>query len=123
MPVQSDLAYPVLFYPDPSPPGRKSLVTDLQHMPCLHTVCMFDYPVPSPIRMFLCKTDVCGYHAGTSEGILVWYGQPCEVQFTRGGGMAERTILEIWSPNQCILLINRVLGANSGTVRTVVTVP
>ena len=30
--VQSDLAYPVLFYPDPSPSGRISLVTDLQHM-------------------------------------------------------------------------------------------
>ena len=27
--VQSDLAYPVLFYPDPSPSGRKSFVTDL----------------------------------------------------------------------------------------------
>ena len=30
--VQSDLAYPVLCYPDPSPSGRKSLVTDLQHI-------------------------------------------------------------------------------------------
>ena len=59
--VQSDLAYPVLFYPDPSPSGRKSLVTDLQHLPCIHTVCVFDYPVPSPIRIFLWKTDVCGY--------------------------------------------------------------
>ena len=50
--IQSDLAYPVLVYPDPSPSGRKSLVTDLQHMPCTHTVCVFDYPVPSPIRIF-----------------------------------------------------------------------
>ena len=50
--IQSDLAYPVLFYPDPSPSGRKSLVTDLQHMSCIHTVCVFDYPVPSPIRIF-----------------------------------------------------------------------
>ena len=56
--IQSDLAYPVLFYPHPSPSGRKSLVTDLQHMPCIHAVCVFDYPVPSPIRMFLLKTDV-----------------------------------------------------------------
>ena len=30
-------------------------------MPCLHTVCVFDYPVPSPIRIFFWKTDVCGY--------------------------------------------------------------
>ena len=29
--LQSDLAYPVLFYPDPSSSGNKSLVTDLQH--------------------------------------------------------------------------------------------
>ena len=62
--IQSDLVYPVLCYPDPSPSGRKSLVTDLQHMPCIHTVCVFDYPVPSPIRIFVWKTDVCGY---------VWY--------------------------------------------------
>ena len=59
--VQSDLAYPVLFYPDPSPSGRKSLVTDLQHMSCIHTVCAFGYPVPASIRIFLWKTDVCGY--------------------------------------------------------------
>ena len=51
----------VLFYPDPSPSGRKSLVTDLQHMPCIHTACVFDYPVPSPIRIFFWKMDVCGY--------------------------------------------------------------
>ena len=50
---QSDLAYPVLFYPDPSPSGRKSLVTDLQHMSCMHTVCAFDNPVRSPIRIFV----------------------------------------------------------------------
>ena len=59
--VESDLAYPVLFYPDPSPSGRKLLVTDFQHMPCIHTVWVFDYPDPSPIRIFLWKTDVCGY--------------------------------------------------------------
>ena len=59
--IQSDLAYPVLVYPDPSPSGRKSVATDLQHMPCTHTVCVFDYPVPSPIRIFFWKTDVCGY--------------------------------------------------------------
>ena len=54
--IQSDL-----FYPDPLPSGSKSLVTDLQHMSCIHTVCVFDYPVPSPIRIFLLKTDVCSY--------------------------------------------------------------
>ena len=52
MPIQSDLAYPVLFYPDPSSSGRRPLVTDLQLMPCIHTECVFDYPVPSPIRIF-----------------------------------------------------------------------
>ena len=31
---------------------------------------------------------------GAPEGILVWYGQPSEVQFTAGGGLAERNILE-----------------------------
>ena len=30
-------------------------------MPCIYTVCVFNYPVPSPIRIFLWKTDVCGY--------------------------------------------------------------
>ena len=25
------------------------------------TVCVFSYPVPSPIRILLWKTDVCGY--------------------------------------------------------------
>ena len=59
--IQSDLVYPVLFYPDPSPSGRKSMVTELQHMSCIHTVCVFDYPVPSPFRIFLWKTDACGY--------------------------------------------------------------
>ena len=36
----------------------------------LHTVCVFDYPVPSPIRIFLWKTDVCGYARSdcTSDG-------------------------------------------------------
>ena len=29
-------------------------------MSCIHTVCVFDYPVPSPIRIFLWKTDACG---------------------------------------------------------------
>ena len=32
--------------------------------------------------------------SGASEGILVWYGQPSEVQFTRGGGVAEAKSLE-----------------------------
>ena len=40
--VQSHLAYPILFHPDPSPSGRKSLVTDLQHKPFTPTVCVFD---------------------------------------------------------------------------------
>ena len=33
------------------------------------------------------------YITGASEGNLVWYGQPSEVQFTRVGGMAEPKIL------------------------------
>ena len=33
--------------------------------------------------------------AWVSEGNLVWYGQPFEVQFSRGGGVAEPNILEI----------------------------
>ena len=32
---------------------------------------------------------------GASEGNLVWYGQPSEVQFTRRGGVAEPKILEV----------------------------
>ena len=36
--LQSDLAYPVLFYPDPSSSGRKSLVIDLEYESCIHTV-------------------------------------------------------------------------------------
>ena len=37
-----------------------------------------------------------GYTGATSEGILVCrYGQPSEVQFTYGGGVAEPKILEI----------------------------
>ena len=44
----------------PRLPGRKSLVTDSQNMSCIHTVRVFDYPVPSPIWIFLWKTDVCG---------------------------------------------------------------
>ena len=68
--IRSDLAYPVLVYPDPSPSERKSrLVTDLQHMPCTHTVCVFDYPVPSPIRIFFWKTDVCGYARSACTGV------------------------------------------------------
>ena len=37
--------------------------------------------------------------------------------------MAEPKNLENKSPNQCILLIHGVLGSNSGTVNTIVTVP
>ena len=33
--------------------------------------------------------------AGASEGNLVWYGQPSEVQFTCVGGMAEPKFLGI----------------------------
>ena len=32
--------------------------------------------------------------AGASEVILVWYGQPSEVQFTRGGEVGETKILD-----------------------------
>ena len=56
--VQSDLAFP-----DPSPSGRKSLVTNLQHMQCLQTVCVFKYPVPSPIRIF-CGKRMCAAKRG-----------------------------------------------------------
>ena len=31
---------------------------------------------------------------GASEGILVWYGQPSEVQFTRAGVVADAKFLE-----------------------------
>ena len=30
-----------------------------------------------------------------SEGNIVWYGQPSEIQFTREGGVAEQKSLEI----------------------------
>ena len=34
---------------------------------------------------------------GAAEGILLWYGQPSEVQFTRGGGVAEPKIcIPVW---------------------------
>ena len=36
----------------------------------------------------------CTSKAGASVGILVWYGQPSEVQFPRGGVVAEPKILE-----------------------------
>ena len=26
-----------------------------------HTLCVSDYPVPSPVRILFCKTDVCSY--------------------------------------------------------------
>ena len=56
--IQSDLAYPVLFYPDPSPAGRKSLVTGLQHMPCIHTVCVCSIiRFPRLSGFFFRKTD------------------------------------------------------------------
>ena len=38
--IQSDHTYPVLFYLDPSPSRRKSLVTDLQHNYVMHTYSM-----------------------------------------------------------------------------------
>ena len=64
MNVQSDLAYPVLFYPDPSEPsGRKSLVTDLQHMLCIHTVCVFDSPVPR-LSGYFCEKRMCAVKRG-----------------------------------------------------------
>ena len=48
--------------------------------------------------------------SGASEGILVWYGQPSEVQLTRGGVVAETKILEFYTPDQCILLTHGYLG-------------
>ena len=95
--VQSDLAYLVLFYPVPSPSGGKSLVTDLQHnMACIHIVCAFDYPVPSPIRIYFCGkrmfevkrgltvvqycsmksghvTQVCTLHHFTARRVPEWF--------------------------------------------------
>ena len=62
--VPSDLGYPVLVYPDPSPSGRKSLVTDSQHMQCIRAVCVFGYPVPSPIRIFFCGKRLCAIMRG-----------------------------------------------------------
>ena len=51
------------------------------------------------VRVCACVcVRVCGcvcVYAGASEGILVWYGQPSEVQFTRRGGVAEPKNLEI----------------------------
>ena len=49
-------------------------------------------------RLYSICTLALFVQAGASEGILVWYGQPSEVQFTRGGGgggVAELNILEI----------------------------
>ena len=51
---------------------------------------------------------------GASEGNLVWYGQPCEIQFTREGRVAETNILEIQSPHGCILLVQWVIGPKGG---------
>ena len=53
----------------------------------------------------------------------MWCGQPPEIQFTRGGGVAEPKIFGIFFPNQCTLVVHGVLGAKRGTVNTVVTVP
>ena len=40
--IQSDLVYPVLFYPDPSPSGRKLLITDFSaYMYVMHTYSMY----------------------------------------------------------------------------------
>ena len=63
--VQSDLAYP-----DPSPSGRKSLVADLQHMSWIHTVCVFDHPVPSPIRIFFCGKQMCAVMRGLAVLVI-----------------------------------------------------
>ena len=49
----------------------------------------------------------------------MWYGQPPEVQFTCGIGVAP---LKMFSSNQWLLLMHRVAEAKSGTVNTVVTV-
>ena len=63
-------------------------------------------------------THVHTHAPGASVGISVWYGQPSEVQFTRGGVVAEPKMLEFSIPDQCIWLIHRVSGAKSGTVNT-----
>ena len=72
-----------------------------------------------------CKFHFCillQSYAGASEGILVWYGQPSEVQFTREEAWLSRTCWEIRSQIS-VLLIRGVTGAKIGTVNSVVTVP
>ena len=49
----------------------------------------------SPKALLLIYTVYMKALPGASEGILVWYGQTSEVQFTRGGGVAEPKNLEI----------------------------
>ena len=56
--------------------------------------------------------------------ILVWYGQPPEVQFTQGGGGLSR---KFWKFIAQISVFHRFMGcrtgAKSGTINTVATVP
>ena len=56
MHMHSDLAYPVLFLSG-SLAVRKKIVS---YRLTSYVACVFDYPVPLPIRIFLWKTDVCG---------------------------------------------------------------
>ena len=88
--VQSDLAYPVLSYPDPSPSAEANRWLPIYSM-ChtyMHPVCVFDYPVLSPIRISLLKTVVCGSTRsdcalgslltldGTMRGHIAWLPTP-----------------------------------------------
>ena len=44
-----------------------------------YTVCVFDYPVPSPIRNFSWKTDVCGYARSDCIAIILHIRVPVSV--------------------------------------------
>ena len=56
--MQSDLTYQVRFY-------RKKIVGyrfTAYAGPCICTVCVFDYPVPSPIRIFFVENEYVRCH-------------------------------------------------------------
>ena len=54
------------------------------------TVCVSSAPHQARLlTVLMCICDMPTSNVGASEGILVWYGQPSEVQFTREGEVAE----------------------------------
>ena len=87
--VQSHLAYPVLVHPDPWSSGRKSLVNDLQHMPCIHTVCsIIRFP---RLSGYFCGKRMCAVMQGltviVSSRVVFYY-------FTSGVPTGYRSQLE-----------------------------